>query len=680
MGKKKRNFKYLNRELSWIKFNNRVLDEAKDSKLPISERIKFLSIASSNFDEFFMVRVASLKDMINVGYKKRDISGMAPSEQIVSINRLVHSIVTSQYNIYENSIRKEMGLNKYNFVKSIKQLSDSDMKYISKYFKDTIFPVLTPIILNNSSTFPLVKNKAIHIIIKIKNKKSKKEEFAIVQIPTNLPRLVVIPNDKDKPSVILLEEVVSEFIGKLFKSYDILEMSKFRITRNAGLNIDEDDASDLLNKIKKKLDEREWGEVIRLEILKNTNKSIFKFLKNKFNVNKNNIYEINGPLDLTFLMEVYDLIKDIDDKKQKDYIPKVYDELESNNLFNVISSKDVFLHHPYESYKPIIDFIKQASEDPNVLAIKQTLYRVSSNSPIIESLRKAAENGKEVTVLVELKARFDENNNIEWAKVLEKAGCHVIYGIPNLKIHSKICLVIRKENDKLKYYTHLGTGNYNEKTAKIYTDMSLFTSNEDIGKDAITLFNFLSGNSKPSKWNKLIVAPDNLKDEFIKLINTEAEIAKEGKNARIMAKMNSLCDKDIIDALYNASKSGVKIDLIVRGICSLKPGVKDLSENIRVKSVVGKYLEHTRIYWFSNNYQPKIYCSSADWMPRNLERRVEILFPILDKDIRFKITDILDDFWKYEYKSYNMNSDGKYIRVTNSTKENKIHIQKYLEE
>jgi len=680
MGKKKRNFKYLNRELSWIKFNNRVLDEAKDSKLPISERIKFLSIASSNFDEFFMVRVASLKDMINVGYKKRDISGMTSSEQIVSINRLVHSIVTSQYNIYENSIRKEMGLNKYNFVKSIKQLSDSDMKYISKYFKDTIFPVLTPIILNNSSTFPLVKNKAIHIIVKIKKKKSKKEEFAIVQIPTNLPRLVVIPNDKDKPSVILLEEVVSEFIGKLFKSYDILEMSKFRITRNAGLNIDEDDASDLLNKIKKKLDEREWGEVIRLEILKNTNKSIFKFLKNKFNVNKNNIYEINGPLDLTFLMEVYDLIKDIDDKKQKDYIPKVYDELESNNLFNVISSKDVFLHHPYESYKPIVDFIKQAAEDPDVLAIKQTLYRVSSSSPIIESLRKAAENGKEVTVLVELKARFDENNNIEWAKVLEKAGCHVIYGIPNLKIHSKICLVIRKENDKLKYYTHLGTGNYNEKTAKIYTDMSLFTSNEDIGKDAITLFNFLSGNSKPSKWNKLIVAPDNLKDEFIKLINTEAEVAKEGKNAHIMAKMNSLCDKDIIDALYNASKSGVKIDLIVRGICSLKPGVKDLSENIKVKSVVGKYLEHSRIYYFCNSGHPKVFCSSADWMPRNLERRVETLFPILDMRIKEQIVDILDSFWKYDYKSYNMNSDGKYIRVTNSTKENKIHIQKYLEE
>ncbi len=679
MGKKKRNFKYLNRELSWIKFNNRVLDEAKDSKLPISERIKFLSIASSNFDEFFMVRVASLKDMINVGYKKTDISGMTPSEQIVSINRLVHSIVTSQYNIYENSIRKEMGLNKYNFIKSVKQLSDSDMKYISKYFKDTIFPVLTPIILNNSSTFPLVKNKAIHIIVKIKKKKSKKEEFAIVQVPTNLPRLVVIPNDKDKSSIILIEEVISEFIGKLFKSYDILEMSKFRITRNAGLNIDEDDASDLLNKIKKKLDEREWGEIIRLEVLTDTNKSIFKFLKNKFNVNKNNIYEINGPLDLAFLMEVYDLIKDIDDKKQKEYIPKVYDELDSNNLLNLISSKDVFLHHPYESYKPIVDFIKQASEDPDVLAIKQTLYRVSSNSPIIKSLRKAAENGKEVTVLVELKARFDENNNIEWAKVLEKAGCHVIYGVPNLKIHSKICLVVRKENDKLKYYTHLGTGNYNEKTARIYTDISLFTSDEEIGKDAITLFNFLSGNSKPSKWNKLIVAPDNLKDEFIKLINTEAEIAKEGKNARIMAKMNSLCDKDVIDALYNASKSGVKIDLIVRGICSLKPGVKGLSENIRVKSVVGKYLEHTRIYWFSNNYHPKIYCSSADWMPRNLERRVEILFPILDKNIRFKITDILDNFWKYDYKSYNMNSDGKYIRVTNSPKENKIHIQKYLE-
>ena len=680
MGKKKRNFKYLNRELSWIKFNNRVLDEAKDSKLPISERIKFLSITSSNFDEFFMVRVASLKDMINVGYKKRDISGMTPSEQIVSINRLVHSIITSQYNIYENSIRKEMGLNKYNFVKSIKQLSDSDMKYISKYFKDTIFPVLTPIILNNSSTFPLVKNKAIHIIIKIKKKKSKKEEFAIVQIPTNLPRLVVIPNDKDKPSAILLEEVVSEFIGKLFKSYDILEISKFRITRNAGLNIDEDDASDLLNKIKKKLDEREWGEVIRLEVLKDTNKSIFKFLKNKFNVNKNNIYEINGPLDLTFLMEVYDLIKDIDDKKQKDYIPKVYDELESGNLFNVISSKDVFLHHPYESYKPIVDFIKQAAEDPDVLAIKQTLYRVSSSSPIIESLRKAAENGKEVTVLVELKARFDENNNIEWAKVLEKAGCHVIYGIPNLKIHSKICLVIRKENDKLKYYTHLGTGNYNEKTAKIYTDMSLFTSDEEIGKDAITLFNFLSGNSKPSKWNKLIVAPDNIKDEFIKLINSEAEIAKEGKHSHIMAKMNSLCDKDIINALYNASKAGVKIKLIVRGICSLKPGVKGLSENIEVKSVVGKYLEHSRIYYFCNSGHPKVFCSSADWMPRNLERRVEILFPILDMRIKEQIVDILDSFWKYDYKSYNMNSDGKYIRVTNSTKENKIHIQKYLEE
>ena len=660
MSKNKKDKKYYNRELSWVKFNERVLDEAKDKSLPISDRLKFISISSSNLDEFFMVRVASLKDMINVGYKKNDISGMSPSQQLISINKLVHKLVETQYKLY-NELRSKMGHDKYVFLKSKKNLNSNDIKYLDTYFKETIYPVLTPIILNNSSTFPLVQNKSNHIIVKLKKKKTKKIEFAVIPVPTILSRLVQIPipNESDKFRVILLEEVIEKYAKKLFRSYDIEEISQFRITRNAGLSLDEDDVSDLLNKIKKKLHEREWGEIIRLEVKSTIDKSILKFLKNKFNVNKNNIYEINGPIDLTFLMDVIKLTRDVDPNVKKEHEGLYLEGLESNyNIFDKIDSGDILLHHPYHSYEPVVEFIKQASEDPDVLAIKQTLYRVSSDSPIVKSLLKAAENGKEVTVVVELKARFDEENNIEWATILERAGCHVIYGIPNMKIHSKIALVVRKDSkSSLKRYIHLGTGNYNEKTAKLYTDISYLTSDDKIGEDASMLFNYLSGDSKPSKWNKLIVAPDNMKDEFIRLIRREKKNAENKKTAEIIAKMNSLCDKDIIDELYSASKSGVKISLIVRGICSLKPGVKGISDNIKVISVVGEFLEHSRVYYFYNNGKPEVYCASADWMPRNLEKRIELLFPV-----PITMADYLKIYLKDNTKAREMLSSGKYVR------------------
>ena len=659
------NERFTNRELSWLAFNKRVLSEAKDNHLPLMERLKFLSITASNLDEFFMVRVASLKDQVNAGYTKKDIAGMTSKEQIDAILKETHKFTTAQYNTYNRSFLPSLKKNGLKIVTEFEKLTEEQADYVDNYFQKEVFPVLTPMAVDSSRPFPLIRNRSLNIGALLMDKKKKGTiDFATVQVPSVLPRVVTIPTDGDNcTTVILLEQIIEKNIQKLFLNYRVLCQAPFRVMRNADLSIDEDEAADLLIEIEKQLKKRQWGEAIRLEVEDNIDKRLLKTLRKEFDLSEDAIFKINGPLDLTFLMKVYD-IEGFDHLKEPKYIPQQPKMLDaSRDLFEQIREHDILLHHPYETFDPVVNFVKKAASDPNVLAIKQTLYRVSSHSPIIASLAQAAENGKQVSVLVELKARFDEENNIVWAKKLEKAGCHVIYGLVGLKTHSKITLVVRKEEDEIRRYVHLGTGNYNDSTAKLYTDMGMFTSKTHYGEDATAVFNMLSGYSEPLVWNKLSLAPLWLRGKFLSLIEREKEHAKNGRPARIIAKMNSLCDPGIIEALYDASEAGVEIDLIVRGICCLRAGIKGLSEHIRVRSIVGTFLEHSRIFYFENNGNAEYYMGSADWMPRNLDKRVEILFPVEDPILQEEIYHILHIQLSDTKKAHLLMPDGHYVKV-----------------
>lgn len=659
------NERFTNRELSWLAFNKRVLSEAKDNHLPLMERLKFLSITASNLDEFFMVRVASLKDQVNAGYTKKDIAGMTSKEQIDAILKETHKFTTAQYNTYNRSFLPSLKKNGLKIVTEFEKLTEEQADYVDNYFQKEVFPILTPMAVDSSRPFPLIRNRSLNIGALLMDKKKKGTiDFATVQVPSVLPRVVTIPTDGDNcTTVILLEQIIEKNIQKLFLNYRVLCQAPFRVMRNADLSIDEDEAADLLIEIEKQLKKRQWGEAIRLEVEDNIDKRLLKTLRKEFNLSEDAIFKINGPLDLTFLMKVYD-IEGFDHLKEPKYIPQQPKMLDaSRDLFEQIREHDILLHHPYETFDPVVNFVKKAASDPNVLAIKQTLYRVSSHSPIIASLAQAAENGKQVSVLVELKARFDEENNIVWAKKLEKAGCHVIYGLVGLKTHSKITLVVRKEEDEIRRYVHLGTGNYNDSTAKLYTDMGMFTSKTRYGEDATAVFNMLSGYSEPLVWNKLSLAPLWLRGKFLSLIEREKEHAKNGRPARIIAKMNSLCDPGIIEALYDASEAGVEIDLIVRGICCLRAGIKGLSEHIRVRSIVGTFLEHSRIFYFENNGNAEYYMGSADWMPRNLDKRVEILFPVEDPILQEEIYHILHIQLSDTKKAHLLMPDGHYVKV-----------------
>ena len=659
------NERFTNRELSWLAFNKRVLSEAKDNHLPLMERLKFLSITASNLDEFFMVRVASLKDQVNAGYTKKDIAGMTSKEQIDAILKETHKFTTAQYNTYNRSFLPSLKKNGLKIVTEFEKLTEEQADYVDNYFQKEVFPVLTPMAVDSSRPFPLIRNRSLNIGALLMDKKKKGTiDFATVQVPSVLPRVVTIPTDGDNcTTVILLEQIIEKNIQKLFLNYRVLCQAPFRVMRNADLSIDEDEAADLLIEIEKQLKKRQWGEAIRLEVEDNIDKRLLKTLRKEFNLSEDAIFKINGPLDLTFLMKVYD-IEGFDHLKEPKYIPQQPKMLDaSRDLFEQIREHDILLHHPYETFDPVVNFVKKAASDPNVLAIKQTLYRVSSHSPIIASLAQAAENGKQVSVLVELKARFDEENNIVWAKKLEKAGCHVIYGLVGLKTHSKITLVVRKEEDEIRRYVHLGTGKYHDSTAKLYTDMGMFTSKTRYGEDATAVFNMLSGYSEPLVWNKLSLAPLWLRGKFLSLIEREKEHAKNGRPARIIAKMNSLCDPGIIEALYDASEAGVEIDLIVRGICCLRAGIKGLSEHIRVRSIVGTFLEHSRIFYFENNGNAEYYMGSADWMPRNLDKRVEILFPVEDPILQEEIYHILHMQLSDTKKSHLLMPDGHYVKV-----------------
>lgn len=655
---------FSNRELSWVAFNERILGEARDKTLPLFERIKFLSITASNLDEFYMVRVASLKDMVEAGYSKPDIAGMTPGEQLKKLTKATHALVERQYSTYNRSLLPLLKNNGLCVIESHEKLTDEQAAFVDRYFEENVYPVLTPMAVDSSRPFPLIRNKSLNIGALLKKKgKDEDVEFATVQVPSVLNRIVEVPAGKDGRAIIFLEEIIERNIRKLFLNYNVLCAHPFRIMRNADLSIDEDEAEDLLKEIEKQVKRRQWGEAIRLEIEDGVQKELLAILVRELSLEEEDIFEIKGPLDLTVLMKVYGM-DGFEEHKSEKYIPVMPEEFEdADDVFEAIRAGDILLHHPYQSFEPVVNFIRQAAKDLDVLAIKQTLYRVSGNSPIIAALAQAAENGKQVSVLVELKARFDEENNIVWAKKLEKAGCHVIYGLVGLKTHSKITLVVRREDEGIRRYVHLGTGNYNDATAKLYTDLGLLTCNERIGEDATAVFNMLSGYSEPLNWNCLSIAPLWMKDRFLYLIERERKHAKAGEPARIIAKMNSLCDKDVIEALYQASAAGVQIDLIVRGICCLKVGIPGISENISVRSIVGNFLEHSRIYYFENAGEEEYYLSSADWMPRNLERRVEILFPILDEKLQEKVAHILDCQLRDTLKAQLLQPDGTYEKV-----------------
>ena len=616
-----------------------------------------------------MIRVASLKDMVHAKYNKKDIAGLTPSQQLEKIAKKAHELVHLQYTTYNRSLLPVLKQNKVEVITEHEQLTPAQAEAADRYFEENVYPVLTPMAMDSSRPFPLIRNKTLNIGALISKKAEKEQEkdqmeFATVQVPSVLPRIIRLPDGEDgQKCVILLEEVIERNISRLFLNYDVVCAHPYRIMRNADLPIDEEDAADLLKEIQKQLKKRQWGEVIRLEIEDKMDPKLLKILKQEFDVKEDDIYRINGPLDLTFLMKLYGM-EGMDEYRYKPYQPQPVPGMnEEEDIFTQIRRGDILLHHPYMTFDPVVQFVKQAAVDPDVLAIKQTLYRVSGHSPIVAALAQAAENGKQVSVLVELKARFDEENNIIWAKMLEKAGCHVIYGLLGLKTHSKITLVVRREEDGIRRYVHLGTGNYNDSTAKLYTDCGILTCSEPIGEDATAVFNMLSGYSEPKNWNRLVLAPLWLRDTFMRLIRRETEHARNHEPARIVAKMNSLCDKEIIAALYEASAAGVEIDLVIRGICCLKTGIPGISETIHVRSIVGNFLEHARIFYFRNGGNEEFYMGSADWMPRNLDKRVEIMFPVEDPVLREKVRHILQVQLDDNVKAHILQPSGIYEKI-----------------
>lgn len=681
---------YNNREISWLNFNLRVLEEAMDERNAFLERLKFLAIYESNLDEFFMVRVASLFDQIHAGYNiPENKAGMTPRAQLNAISDVLHKHVEIQNNTYLALVPK---LKDYNIhVLKMEELSKEDIQYLEEHFDEHIFPVLTPMVIDAHRPFPKLLNKSLNLAITVGNKPSKRqgdatddEKLSIVQVPSVLKRYIEIPAHEEtetKRVFVLLENVLSYFIHKLFKGFQVTSVTAFRITRNADLTIHEEGAQDLLAEIEQELRKRQWGAAVRLEIQgDNKNDTIVNFLIEKLEVERKHTYFYEAPLDLTFLFSFYGALKEthptLADAPHPPQVPQ--DLVAGQNVLDAALEEDLLLHHPYESFDPVVELIARAAEHPDVLAIKQTLYRVSGNSPIIKSLKRAAENGKQVTVLLELKARFDEENNVQWARELEKAGCHVIYGIIYLKTHSKISLIVRRRNNKIERFVHLGTGNYNDATARIYTDLGLITTNEEIGEDATNFFNHLSGYMKKPKYNHLIVSPLDIRKKFIELMEKEMEHHKKHGNGHIIVKMNSLSDKALIMKMYEASRAGVKIDLVVRGICCLRPGIPGISENITVRSIVGRFLEHTRIFYFHNNGDEKVYLSSADMMTRNMDRRVEILFPILKPHLRDRIIGWLDLIWSDNVKAREQAADGTYHYVPRKAGEPVINSQEVL--
>jgi polyphosphate kinase len=674
---------YINREISWLEFNRRVLEEALDKTTPLLERLKFLCIFNSNLDEFFMIRVAGIYDQIAARVFEVSPDGKLPEEQLVEIHKLSRCLVEEQMRCFREEILPELQREKIHIL-TYKDLSEEMVEDLRKYYYKEIFPVLTPLAFDPGHPFPYISNLSLNLAVIIKSPEEE-EHFARVKIPNVLPRLIRMDSINEKCKIefqkegiikyIFLDEIISNNLNSLFPEMEIIESYLFRVTRDTDVEIQEDEASDLLQTIEEGLRQLRFGSIIRLEVESRMSKKVKDTLLENMELSEDEVYEINGPLGLQDLMIIYNLpFHHLKDSSFHPQIPQVFEE--NDDIFSIIRKKDVLLHHPYDSFNPVVDFIRKAAHDPNVLTIKQTLYRVGKNSPIVQALIEAAENGKQVAVLVELKARFDEENNIIWAKALERVGVHVVYGLMGLKTHAKATLIVRKENDGLRRYVHLGTGNYNAITTKIYTDFGLFTCREDIGADVSDLFNFLTGYSRQKKYRKLVVAPTNMRKFLLEKIEREIEVHRKYGNGLLIFKMNALVDPEMIQALYRASQAGVSIKLIVRGICCLRPGITGVSDNITVISIVGRFLEHSRIYYFRNVGDEEVYLGSADLMQRNLDRRVELLFPIEDTSIKDHIIhNILELYLKDNVKARIMNKDGKYSYVRPEEKSKRINSQ-----
>lgn len=652
---------FYNRELSWLKFNLRVLKEAMVKDTPLLERLKFVSISASNLDEFFMVRVAGLWSNYDNGIEKRDASGLSVKEQLDAISEAAHAQVRTQTK-YLMALMGEMNSVNLHF-RRVKDLSEMGRDWLEEYYREVIYPVLTPMAVDASRPFPFLANKTLNLAVELV-KADGEHSMGLIQVPSVLDRITeVVP--EARRTFVFLEDIIASHCNDLFKGCHILDLVPFRVTRDSDLDIEEEDSVDLLKEVEESLRKRKRGAAVRLELFKTNNTRIKKFLEENLDVTDMEVYEINGPLDPTCFFKFIGM-KGMWPWLYEPFVPQRPQELpDDSDLFAAIRANDILLHHPYESFDPVVKLVSDAADDPQVLAIKQTLYRVSGNSPIVAALARAAENGKQVTVLVELKARFDEENNILWARRLEKAGCHVIYGLVGLKTHAKIILIVRREDNGIKRYLHLGTGNYNDSTAKLYTDLGLMTANDEFGSDASAFFNLLSGYSEPPVWNKLVMAPLGLREKIYALIDNEIAMVRAGKEGHIIAKMNSLIDQPVIQKLYEASAAGVHIDLIVRGICGLRTGIEGISENITVRSIVGRQLEHSRIFWFANGGEEQLYLSSADWMPRNLNDRVELFFPIETEEHIRRIKELLDLYLRDNVGAHMMQSNGTYRRVRN---------------
>lgn len=652
---------FYNRELSWLKFNLRVLKEAMVKETPLLERLKFIAISASNLDEFFMVRVASLWSNFDSGVEKRDASGMSVHEQLVAISQAAHEQVRTQTKSLI-ALMAEMDAVKLHF-RRVKDLSELGKDWLEEYYREVVFPVLTPMAVDASRPFPFLANKTLNLAVEL-IKADGEHSMGLIQVPSVLDRIVEV-EPEGKRTFVFLEDIIASHCHDLFKGCHILDMVSFRVTRDSDLDLEEDDSVDLMKEVEESLRKRKRGAAVRLEIFKTNNNRIKRFLEENLDVTEMEVYEINGPLDPTCFFKFIGM-KGMWPWLYEPFVPQRPLELpDDSDLFAAIRANDILLHHPYESFDPVVKLVSDAADDPQVLAIKQTLYRVSGNSPIVAALARAAENGKQVTVLVELKARFDEENNILWARRLEKAGCHVIYGLVGLKTHAKIILIVRKEDNGIKRYLHLGTGNYNDSTAKLYTDLGLMTANDEFGSDASAFFNLLSGYSEPPVWNKLVMAPLGLREKIYALIDNEIAMVRAGREGHIIAKMNSLIDQPVIQKLYEASAAGVHIDLIVRGICGLRTGIEGISDNITVRSIVGRQLEHSRIFWFANGGEEQLYLSSADWMPRNLNDRVELFFPVETEEHIHRIKALLDLYLRDNVGAHMMQSNGTYRRVRN---------------
>jgi polyphosphate kinase len=658
---------YLNRELSWLEFNGRVLEEAADPTNPWLERVKFLSIVSSNLDEFFEIRVAGLQQQLYAGLEPQDFApdGLAPPAQLARIAERAHQLVGEQYRLLHEELIGGLKENGIEWMR-LGELSPTERAYVDALFANNIYPVLTPLAIDPGHPFPHVHNKSLNIALLIEGEHANQlqELFAVVQVPAVLDRVVLLPGSPDHVRFVLLEDVIAAHLGTLFGGFRVVKSTVFRVTRNTDLTIDEDDAEDLLQTIEETLRLRMRGDAVRLEISDAADEQFVQLLVDAHDLDARDVYRVAGPVDLTVCMALHRL-EGFPNLKDEPLVPRVPPAFSAaGDVFDLIRGQDVLVHHPFESFGCVVDFVERAADDPQVLAIKQTLYRTSGGSPIIRALERAAHNGKQVTALVELKARFDEENNIVWARSLERAGVHVVYGVVGLKTHCKACLVVRREYEGIRRYAHLSTGNYNPTTARTYTDLGLFTANPDFGEDTSELFNLLTGYSQARRWRKLLIAPLGMREQILELIDREARNAALGRPSRIIVKMNALVEPTVIDALYRASRAGVQIELVVRGTCCLRPGIPGLSENIRVISIVDKFLEHSRIFYFENAGTPEVLLSSADWMPRNFFRRIEVMFPVEDARLKSRLTEeLLQLVLNDNVKARQLQADGTYTRV-----------------